>query len=107
MNTFLETPTTVVGFSTQDVKITYQPYWNQFRNPAWVLYKAMAYALTKAIGTTVEYFPGEQHAVRVGDLSISILEDQCFVFENCKPVLQVAMRLPFMWAHLLPAMLRL
>lgn len=71
------------------------------------LYKEIAKNLRKATDKPVEYYPGEQHAVRFEDLSLAILENQCFVFSNRKPVLQVSIRLVNLWVHLLPNMLRL
>lgn len=139
----------IKDFSELDVKMTNQPYWNQFKSPEWILekvkeaaedkrrfnymenlvgptiaylkskdvkrkertlknlYKDMASNLRKATGKPVGYCPGQQHAVQFGEMSLAILENQCFVYMNRKPVIQVSMRLVNLWAHLLPNMLRL
>lgn len=139
----------IKDFSDIDVKMTNQPFWNQFKSLEWVLdkvkeaaedkrrfncmenlvgptiaylkakdvkrkertlknlYKDIAANLRKATNKTVEYCPGQQHAVQYGEMSLAILENHCFVFCNRKPVLQVTIRLVNLWVHLLPNMLRL
>lgn len=137
----------------EDVLLTNETYWNQFRNTSWTneqlstlassekartaasniegaillylgakaaykdrrlrnLYQEIVYTIKTVYGVEVtfndsrSYLDGTTRIFK-GDLSLTILEDNCFVFNKKIPVLQVRINRAAFWAYLIPSMLQL
>lgn len=71
------------------------------------LFRSMELNLNKISDTKVQFVDDSNLRLVSGDLVLSILEDQAFVFQNKFPVLQVSMNLVNLFVYLLPKMLRL
>lgn len=137
----------------EDVLLTNETYWNQFRNTSWTneqlstlassekariaasniegailsylgakaaykdrrlrnLYQEIVDTIKTVYGVEVtfndsrSYLDGTTRIFK-GDLSLTILEDNCFVFNKKIPVLQVRINRAAFWAYLIPSMLQL
>ena len=137
----------------EDVLLTNETYWNQFRNTSWTneqlstlassekariaasniektilsylgakaaykdrrlrnLYQEIVDTIKTVYGVEVtfndsrSYLDGTTRIFK-GDLSLTILEDNCFVFNKKVPVLQVMINRAAFWAYLIPSMLQL
>lgn len=71
------------------------------------LFRSMELNLNKISDSKVQFVDDSNLRLVSGDLVLSILEDQAFVFQNKFPVLQVSMNLVNLFVYLLPKMLRL
>lgn len=137
----------------EDVLLTNESYWNQFRNSSWTneqlttlmtspkaraaasrvegamlsylsakvqhkdrrlrnLYREIVdmiksvYSVEVSFNDSRSYLDGTTRLSK-GDISLTILEDNCFIFNKKIPVLQVRINRVAFWSYLIPSMMQL